>query len=307
MVPPTSRRVFLLMGGAAAVTAAGAARRGGLPSAGRRESAVPAATSSASTELLTASVPHTTPSPSPTSTAAARRTTSSIKEYLTDRPGKGSVAALDLVTAHSVTYRGTREFITASIVKVDILIALLFAAQKDGRSLTRSEKSLTRSMITRSDNDAASTLWNTIGGARGLNRVNARLGLTGTHAGTGGYWGHTRTTASDQLRLLRVLAGSTSSLTRARRSYALDLMRDVVADQRWGVSAIAADTKAAALKNGWLASATDDGLWTVHSIGRVVPANGNPVLLAVLTCGSPNRKTGIATVQQLARLAVGGL
>jgi alkanesulfonate monooxygenase SsuD/methylene tetrahydromethanopterin reductase-like flavin-dependent oxidoreductase (luciferase family) len=128
------------------------------------------------------------------------------------------VAALELVSGQALIYRGTQGFITASIVKVDILIALLLAAQKDGRSLTRSEKSLARSMITRSDDEAASALWRAVGGALGLNRVKARLGLTDTSAGTGGCRGRTRTTASDQFRLLRVLVGPTGPLTEARRS-----------------------------------------------------------------------------------------
>jgi len=295
------------------MAAVSAASRGSLPgprgggTVTATSTATPASTPSADPPVADAPSAAPTPSAKPSTTATARRTTAGIKDYLSSRPGRGAVAAVNLATGGSVTYRGTREFITASIVKVDILIALLIAAQADGRRLTGSERSLARSMITRSDNDAASTLWRAVGGADGLDRVNERLGLTGTQAGTGGYWGHTLTTASDQLRLLRVLAGSAGVLTEARRSYALDLMHDVVAGQRWGVSVAAADADDAALKNGWLATATDQGLWTVHSIGRVVLDGGDPALLAVLTRGSPSMEAGIATVQQLTRLAAAGL
>jgi hypothetical protein len=80
-------------------------------------------------------------------------------------------------------------------------------------------------------------------------------------------------------------------------------MRDVVAAQRWGVTAAAAHPREAELKNGWLNTVTDRGLWTVNSIGRVVPPNGRPALLAVLSRGSPSMRTGVATVDHLARLA----
>ena len=40
-------------------------------------------------------------------------------------------------------------------------------------------------MIVRSDNDAASALWEAIGGAAGLDAAHGRLGLTGTEGGDG--------------------------------------------------------------------------------------------------------------------------
>ncbi len=71
---------------------------------------------------------------------------------------------------------------TASVVKVDILTALLLAARDAGRDLTAAERAHAEAMIVRSDNDAATALWRVVGRAAGLDAANARLGLTRTVA-----------------------------------------------------------------------------------------------------------------------------
>lgn len=67
---------------------------------------------------------------------------------------------------------GSTRFRTASIVKVDILAALLLQHQRSGTPLTNSEQDLARSMITSSDNAAASSLWRRIDAAVGLSAAN---------------------------------------------------------------------------------------------------------------------------------------
>jgi beta-lactamase class A len=67
------------------------------------------------------------------------------------------VAILDRRTGRTYTYAGTKQFRTASIVKVDILATLLLQANRAGRSLSASEKQLASAMIERSDNDATTT------------------------------------------------------------------------------------------------------------------------------------------------------
>lgn len=258
------------------------------PSASRTAS--PAASSSAS--------PSASPSATPTPAAAS---TAAISSYLRTRPGETALAGVDLQTGRTIALRPTSRFITASIVKVDILVALLLRHQAAGTSLTSSQRSLARAMIIRSDNAAASALWSAIGRGAGLAKANKQLGLTGTTPGPTTYWGNTRTTPRDQLRLLTRLTGTSSPLTAAHRAYVLELMEDVVAGQRWGVSAAASGE--VALKNGWLATVTDHGLWTVNSIGRIERPGTAPLLLAVLSHGSPSLQTGIATVQRTAKLA----
>jgi len=213
-----------------------------------------------------------------------------------------AVAALD-GTADSAVYDGASAYDTASVVKVDILAALLLRAQGAGRVLTSRERAYATAMIENSDNASATALWDVIGGADGLDAANETLGLTGTTAGEGGRWGLTRTTAADQLTLLRAVFGPTDDavLSEASRTYIRQLMGNTAADQRWGVSA-AASGDGCALKNGWLPrSAT--GLWDINSVGRVT-VGGKRYLVAVLSDGNATKEAGVALVEEVAKAAV---
>ncbi|RPE37041.1 serine hydrolase [Kitasatospora cineracea] len=202
-------------------------------------------------------------------------------------PGSGASAAW-----------GTDSFVTASIVKVDILAALLL--RNDG-VLTGDQKAAAALMIEQSDNDAATALFDAVGGATGLDEANAAFGLTGTAAGTDGFWGLTSTTAADQARLLRVVFTEDSPLGSASRAYLAKLMGLVADDQDWGVSA-ADQGGAVQLKNGWLPR-DSTGLWVVNSIGRI-EYGGRPLLVSVLSDGSATEDAGIALVESVAAAAV---
>ncbi len=219
-----------------------------------------------------------------------------------------SVAVLDPDSGESASY-GTGAYDTASIVKVDILAALLLQAQDAGRSPTAAEKLYAAAMIENSDNDSASALWRAIGTADGLDAANARFGLTGTEGGEGPLWGLTQTTAADQVALLRqVFVADGSELTAASRACVRELMERIADGQRWGVSAAAdgpggTGGSGRALKNGWLRRSTT-GLWVVNSIGRV-ESGGHGYLVAVVSRGSGTQAEGIALTEAAARAAVG--
>ncbi|MFJ5779624.1 serine hydrolase [Streptomyces sp. NPDC093094] len=214
-----------------------------------------------------------------------------------------SVAVLDLASGDRAVH-GAGSYDTASIVKVDILAALLLRAQDEGRSLTAAEKTYAAAMIEHSDNASASALWESIGRAPGLDAANERFGMTGTQGGDGALWGLTQTTASDQLVLLRQVFGSGSELSEESRTYVQGLMGQVVAGQDWGVSA-AADGAGCALKNGWLPR-TATGRWDVNSVGRVA-LDGRAYLVAVLSDGNATMDDGVALVEGAAVAAVGVL
>ncbi|MFE2730318.1 serine hydrolase [Streptomyces sp. NPDC059349] len=235
-----------------------------------------------------------------------------LKPLLPDGDARVSVAvaALDGATDGAV-YDGTSAFDTASIVKVDILAALLLRAQDAGRALTPQERVYATAMIENSDNASATALWEAIGGADGLDAANLTLGLTGTRAGAGGEWGLTQTTAEDQLTLLRAVFGTESAedaedadsgLSEASRAYVAGLMGRIASDQRWGVSAAADSASVCALKNGWLPrSAT--GLWDINSVGRV-SVGGKRYLVSVLSDGNTTKEAGVTLVEGAAKEAV---
>ncbi|GIJ55497.1 hypothetical protein Vau01_030130 [Virgisporangium aurantiacum] len=211
-----------------------------------------------------------------------------------------AVAVLDRRTGRAYSYAATKQFRTASIVKVDILATLLLQANRAGRSLTSAEKSLAATMIRNSDNDAASALWRRTGG---ISATLSTFGLTSTRQGSDGDWGETTTTAEDQLRLLAQLADPAGAVPGG--SYVLDLMSAVVADQDWGVSAAAHAGERTAVKNGWYPVS---GGWILNSLGRITDADSD-LLVVVLSRGHSAYASGIRTVEQVAALVretVGG-
>ncbi|MEV0011133.1 serine hydrolase [Streptomyces sp. NPDC051840] len=212
-----------------------------------------------------------------------------------------SVAVLDTGSGARAVY-GDDTYDTASIVKVDILAALLLRAQDEGRELNGAEHAYAEAMIRRSDNASATALLRAVGGEEGLDAANERLGLTGTTAAHA--WGLTQTTAADQVRLLEAVDGTDSPLSKDSRAYLTELMGEVEEDQRWGVSAAGTD---AVLKNGWMPRTTT-GLWDINSIGRV-ERGGRTLLVAVLSRGHATKEAGVALVESVAeaaaRVAVG--
>lgn len=265
----------------------------------------------------------TAPAPSPTApqkaasapTPSARSTQDELRaamEALSDSgSGHFSVAVTELggdtddtgSTVATYDSGGTTTYDTASIVKVDILAALLLQHQHAGTQLTSAQRDLATEMIEESDNDAALALWDTIGGGPGLASADKALGLGHTTPGSGELWGLTQTTAADQITLLRAVYGDGdgSALSEASRDYISGLMHSVIAEQRWGVSSADSDGGDYALKNGWLPrSAT--GLWDINSIGQV-EHDGHTLLVAVLSGGHASEQDGISLVERVAAAA----
>jgi hypothetical protein len=213
--------------------------------------------------------------------------------------GDLAVGVSDLSTGVTAVYGGRLGFHTASIVKVEILAGLLLADQRAATPLSDADADLAAQMIETSSDDAASDLWAAIGAGGGLASEDASLGLRHTTPGPGGYWGLTTTTAGDQLRLLRALTTPHSPLDARSRDYELDLMRNVIAGQNWGVSAAASPGSLLTIKDGWL---PDPSLWVVNSIG-VVDHDGQRLLMVVLSSGQPTEAAGIAQDQAAAQAA----
>ncbi|WP_372352001.1 serine hydrolase [Streptomyces sp. KL116D] len=226
-----------------------------------------------------------------------------VADAVAGHDGEVSVAVLDVAGGARAAYAsGDGTYDTASIVKVDVLAALLLRAQDEGRELTAREKAYATTMIENSDNAATTALWDVIGRAAGLDAANRRLGLSGTSGGDGSLWGLTQTTAQDQLTLLQQVFGVADDpvLSADSRGYVQGLMANVESDQTWGVSA-AGDGDGSALKNGWLRRSTT-GLWDINSVGRVT-VGGTDCLVAVVSNGSTTKETGIALVEAVAAAA----
>ncbi|NEB79997.1 serine hydrolase [Streptomyces sp. SID14478] len=231
----------------------------------------------------------------PKNPALAKQLTRDLRAALAGRSGTVSFALYDDRTKAGCTLAAGDRYDAASIVKVLIMEATLHRAEQGHRPLTARERSNIRPMIRSSDNTAASRLWNDVGRTR-LTATLRRAGATRTGLGAYGYWGLTRTTAADQLRLLGVLTNPRSFLK--SRAYSLKLMSEVRKDQRWGVSAGVPRGLRVHLKNGWLPRATHG--WRVHSIGAFT-GSGRTYRLAVLSHDNPSMAYGVRTVERVAQ------
>lgn len=258
---------------------------------------------------------HHTPTPHPTAktthqppqpTARQRRHTAlaavrALAEH--EPPGAISVAAVNTDTGARFTAGADGGMWTASAYKLFVLETLLW---QQGGPLGGEEADLAIPMIEQSDNSAAWDLYQDAGGRPALVTAAARFGMSRTIPGD---FDPTLTTtcASDYLHLLRNLVDKGGPLTASSKAYALNLMRNVEADQRWGVGVVADKGSVFYNKNGWLSidnsnppGETDNGLWAVTSVG-IVQVHGQRVLMAVFTRHQPDMETGVQLVQRLAK------
>ncbi|MDY0816628.1 serine hydrolase [Kitasatospora purpeofusca] len=287
-----------LLVAAGTVAAALQGQSGGVES--RPPMSVVADTTSSAPPTVTPASSTVTPTATPTA-AATGAAAEALHSAVGRAEGAVAVAVTDLGTGQSLSYGDPGHgFATASVVKLDILAALLLRTQDLGSTPTAAQRGLATTMIENSDNDSATGLWDEIGADAGLDAANARFGLTATEAGRDGYWGLTSTTADDQLRLLRQVFTDDSLLFPASRAYIQELLDQVEEDQRWGVGA-AASNGGYEVKNGWLPRDTD-GLWVINSIGRV-ERDGHELLIAVVSDGNPTDTDGMDLVESVARAA----
>lgn len=219
--------------------------------------------------------------------------------------GGVSVSAVDLHTGRTLDYGATGGMLSGSIAKLPILETLLLQRQAAGRWLTEDEQELAARMIEHSDNEAANDLDEIVGAGPGLRRAAHTLGVRHTSYGPSLYWGFDRTSATDNIALLRNLVGG-PALTPRAREYVLGLMAGVEADQRWGVSAAADPDTTTHLKNGWLDADPDGGRWLVNSVG-IITAEGHEVLVAVLTQHGRDFDSGVDLVERLAKITLDAL
>ena len=252
----------------------------------------------------------TTSSPAPRPAASHHDPLgSAAASYVSSRDGVVLAAVYNLRTGQTWQFGQGQPQDEASVVKLDVLETLLAERGRGGTELSAGDRTLAEQMIEDSDNDAATSLWDEVGGAGGIRSFNTSAGLADTVPSScvncPGFpwpgWGLTTTIPGDQLTLLRTLVEPNSLLTNPERSYALSLMENVTPDQRWGVSGGVPAQATVALKNGWLPLNSANNNWQINSVGWI-SGSGRDYLIAVLTTGNPTEQYGIDTIDQLAAM-----
>ncbi|MFG3205436.1 serine hydrolase [Streptomyces sp. NPDC048192] len=240
-----------------------------------------------------------TPAVSCTSAKAglAAKLQKDITAALANRKSTVALGLYDRSTATTCTLRATSSYDSASTVKVTVLATLLWDAKKHNRYLTDREVSLTKAMITKSDNNATTTLWKQLGMTK-IKGFLAAAGMTKTVPGANGYWGLTQENVTDEQKLLKLVTAKNSVLSDNSRAYILKLMGQVISSQRWGTPAGAPSTVSVHVKNGWLQRSTHG--WRVHSLGTFNGA-GHDYMISVLTQDNSTMDYGVTTIQNVAK------
>jgi hypothetical protein len=162
-----------------------------------------------------------------------------------------------------------RPFPTASLVKLFVAEDILHRARAGEVALTPGDFGLLRTMIQRSDDAAASTLWVRFGGGQMVTDVARRYELTGTVPPSDpGQWGQTTTTGRDLARFLSLLpvvahrydAGALMVWMRTATPLAADGF-----DQRFGIFGTTPGLPA--VKQGWMCCLA--GKRHLHSVGVI--------------------------------------
>jgi beta-lactamase class A len=305
--------VVLAVGGVALLVAAGIVAVFTLGGSGARP---PGHGAAAATEAGSSSGPPAAATAATASSPAPRPAAShhdplgsAAASYVSRRDGVVLAAVYDLRTGQTWQFGQGQPQDEASVVKLDVLETLLAERDRGGTELSAGDRTLAEQMIEDSDNDAATSLWDEVGGASGIRSFNTSAGLADTVPSScvncPGFpwpgWGLTTTIPGDQLTLLRTLVEPNSLLTNPERSYALSLMENVTPDQRWGVSGGVPAQATVALKNGWLPLNSANNNWQINSVGWI-SGSGRDYLIAVLTTGNPTEQYGIDTIDQLAAM-----
>ena len=229
--------------------------------------------------------------------ALATKMAHDIEGRLRGRVSTVGLAARDSRTGITCQYHASRHFIAASAVKVIILAALLRRHQQEHLALTTAQRNLAWLMITQSDNDAATALWNEDGPYYRQHFLDlAEMKQTVLNPA----WGLTLLTAHDEILLLNVLTEPNKILDKSFRIYARYLMAHVTAAQRWGVPAGAPRSVLVHVKNGWLPY-PPAGPWEINSVGAFTSAN-RVYLIAILTYDNPSMGYGIDTIEDAAEV-----
>lgn len=216
------------------------------------------------------------------------------RAYAVSRPGVVSFAVRD--GARAWGFHPRRRVRTASLTKTLLLLAYLRREEVRFRPLGREQKRILAPMIRRSDNDAATRIYDVVGND-GLTRVARRAGMRDFRAGA--YWGGCQTTARDQAVLFQRVE---RLLPPRHRAYGMRLLRTIVPSQRWGIARVAPRGWRLYLKGGW-----GSGSGAVDHQAALLVKGRRRITLAITTTDNPSHAAGIVTLRGVAARLLRGL
>lgn len=242
--------------------------------------------------------PPATPSTSDLADHPLSELSPNAQRYLDGRQGRWGIAVV--IPSQEAIYvsNADQPMSMASVVKVVIMLAVMDRAIKEEQPLTSWEQQQLRLMITESDNDAATALWEALGGADAVEAYLQSIDMTGIYPNPQEAWGASRATPRAVALLFAKLALG-EILDQPSRKLAMELLAEVVPSQRWGVSAGLPNDlppgTIVGIKDGWYPAESG---WWVNSAGVILPGDNRPnYTIAVLTQGQPTMEYGIDTIE----------
>lgn len=228
--------------------------------------------------------------------ATAKGFAEQLRPFLANTNAKVAVAVYSKRDHQLYEATNTKQttFPSASIIKTDFLVELLHQHHQKASALTIGEQNATVQMIENSDNDAATSIYNDIGSARGLGQLFNNLKMTNSTALASG-WALTPTTPRDQIKVLNKIFYENGYISNKSKAYTKNLMANVADDQDWGISA---GSEYAWLKNGW--KQMPNGHWIVNSIGYLGKGE-NSCTIAIMSEDNPSLESGEALLEKLSQ------
>ncbi|MHB8220571.1 MAG: serine hydrolase [Acidimicrobiales bacterium] len=228
--------------------------------------------------------------------------TPSVVSDIASRPGIVTAAVEDLTTGNVFTYNPGVALMTASVVKLQFLGALLAETQSSGGP-TPQEQALAAPMIEVSNNTAATSVLGLAGGPAAVDSFDRSAGLTdstvvgSTQTTLTPPWAASTTTATDQLAILGDFANPNPVLSDQSRAYAQSLLGQVEPSQIFGVSAGVPPGDLVAVKTG------EYGSVGVFSAVGWVHGQGRDYLIAVLTQSEPTLGVAVESMDEISTSA----
>ncbi|GCE28164.1 hypothetical protein KDA_36480 [Dictyobacter alpinus] len=220
-----------------------------------------------------------------------------LARYLASLGDNISVSVHDLSRQRTYVYNIDKQFTVASSIKVPIMLAFFDMLEQQQREPDEQEMYLLTTMIENSNNDSASILYyEKMGAAPGLTTFLQKYGIKDFTVDPEA-WGSYQISAQAMVDLLTLLQTG-GMLTRPHRAIALDLMRHIDPDQRFGVGDTAPSGASVAMKNGWLID--EDNLWAVNSSG-IVTIKNETYIIAVYTRGQPTSEGGQSIINHVCK------
>ena len=179
---------------------------------------------------------------------------------------------------------------SASVVKVMFMVALLREPDVRHDALSPGERHLMGPMIKRSDNEAATAVFNRVGEAA-LCRLAREAGMKRFQSQP--TWGLTHITARDQARFMFRLD---RFIPKRRRGYAMHLLTRIVSSQRWGIPPVAPRGWTLHFKGGWSGAPS----WRVNQV-MLLRRPPRRLSLAILTREQPSMSYGTESIEGVAR------